>query len=83
MRMYDVISTNCDCGSGRIAILSGRHLKWGNHLKWVFGPKCPYCRKQLGQRQWAVLDSVKAEGEREALQKYRIVEEENKNEKNY
>jgi len=69
MRKYDIISTNCDCGSGRIATLSGRCLKW------IFGPKCPYCKRQLGFMQWdRIYSGITADGDLEALQKYRKTE---------
>jgi len=67
MRKYDIISINCDCASGRIAVTSGR--------SWVHGPKCPFCGTQLGFMQWdRIYSGIEAGGDIDALQKYRELE---------
>lgn len=68
MREYNIISTDCDCGSGRIAKLSGI-----SYDIWVLDPRCPFCNNELGPH-WDLLskhEGILADGELEALQKHR------------
>ena len=58
---YVIISTNCDCCSDTIA----RHP-----TTYLFGPRCPWCKKILGCMQWMVVDKVRAVGDFEALRLY-------------
>jgi len=43
MRIYTIILTNCDCASNVIARTS---------TKWIYGPRCPGCKKILGFMEW-------------------------------
>jgi len=52
-RRYRVFSTNCDCASGTI-------VRQKSSPRWVLGPKCPYCGRQLGWMQFAFMDEVSA-----------------------
>ena len=61
-RTYIIIDTNCDCCSDRIARLPTRY---------VWGPRCPSCRKILGMMEWRSIAKVRARSEWEALAIYR------------
>lgn len=58
-RTYYRIRVNCDCGSYLMARTSRR---------WNIGPRCRGCHKILGPMEYSVLGTVRAAGEREALQ---------------
>ena len=69
---YYIILTNCDCASSVIARVPSQVHRW------FFGPKCPSCHKILGWMQWrlACKETFTAEGEIEALEKYREFKQE-------
>lgn len=62
LKQFQIISTNCDCCSTKIARTTTR---------WKYGPRCPGCGKILGIMQYLILGSVKAEGDMEALRLFR------------
>ena len=66
-RSYYIVLINCDCASDVIA------RRTDQFCKYLFGPRCPGCQKILGWMQWrlACEKVFRAEGEMEALQKYR------------
>ena len=59
---YNILSTNCDCSSDRIAVTT-------THYK--YGPRCPSCGRILGPMQYMYLGTVKARGDIEALRIFR------------
>ena len=65
-RTYIIIDTNCDCASDRIARYPTRY---------IWGPRCPNCRKILGMMGWRNVGKVRARSEWEALEIYRALKE--------
>ena len=64
IRSYTIVLTNCDCCSDTIARTS---------TKWIFGPRCPGCKKILGFMEWQEdlrFGKIRATGELEALSIY-------------
>lgn len=59
-----IIRTNCDCASGLIA-------KEKSQARWKYGPRCPYCKKQLGPEDHSVVKEIEAKTEISALHYYR------------
>lgn len=59
-RTYYILSISCDCCSDLLART--------NISRYIYGPRCPMCRKPLGLMQWDVLGTVQAIGELEAVQ---------------
>jgi hypothetical protein len=62
-KTYTVVSTNCDCASGRTAVTT-------NPNRWLMGPRCPFCHTVLGIMQYNILGTVLASYREEALRKY-------------
>ena len=60
---YQIFSTNCDCASGTI-------VRQKTKERWIIGPRCPYCRKQLGWMQFAFMDELLATCPFEAEDEY-------------
>ena len=69
MRTYHIIATNCDCSSDVIGKTDPG--------KWLFGPRCPSCRKVLGCMQWMDVGRVRASGDWDAPRIYKKMLESN------
>ncbi len=62
-RRYDIMYSNCDCGSGTTAVRAD--------TKRIFGPRCPHCRKVLGWMDYKLVGSVIATGDITAMELWR------------
>ena len=58
-RIYWIVSTNCDCGSGYTAKIKG--------TVWRYGPRCPFCKKILGPIEYRIVGETSALGDLAAL----------------
>ena len=59
---YHIIYINCDCGSSHVARKT---------MRWIYGPRCPGCKRIVGGMDFDIVGKVKAIGEIPALEKYR------------
>jgi hypothetical protein len=64
LKTYTILSINCDCASGLHAL---------HNPRFVFGPRCPFCYKNLGPMEYRELGKVKAEYEEDAIRKYKAL----------